>query len=265
MPFRGHSGRGTNETIPKTPKSQYTHIQLDHLLKTNSQVLTYLPEAITRYYKNTTTSTKGISIVYTCLLNKNICEKNQAIWAWEWDIRVEYPTKHWEKTFRLTYSSAKGSNLWEMQQKIILCWYLTPYRISKIYPGASPLLLRNCGGVGTLYHVLWSCPRLRLLWSQTGRLLSNITNTQQTLTPDMAILSLELHNISSSYRTVTSHILLASRLTILRHWKSPITPNVMEVISTYETLHTSASGNYAKTAQDWRPWLDWYNKGATVY
>lgn len=114
-----------------------------------------------------------------------------------------------------TYSSTKSTNIWEMQQKIILFWYLTPHRISKIYRGTSPLCRRLCGGSGRLVNILWHCPKLRTLWSQVENLMSYITYLNQPLKPGMAILSLELDFIPTPYRTVVYHILLATRLTIL--------------------------------------------------
>lgn len=167
-------------------------MQIGHLLKKNPQILTFLPEKVTRYYQSTTNSEKGISVICTSLQDKNTCDKSQSIRVWEQDIIVEYKTQHWEKAFHLIYTSTKCTNLWEMQQKITLQWYLTPYRISEIYPEASPQCWRLCGGTGTLYHILWSCPQLRLLWSQVERLLSIITGTQQLLTLGMALLSLDI-------------------------------------------------------------------------
>lgn len=149
-----------------------------------------------------------------------------------------------------------------MQQKITLRWYLTPYRISKIYPEASPQCCRRCGDTGTLLQVLWSCAWLHTLWSQVERIISIITGTQRTLTPDMAILSLDLYDTPLPYRIVVSHIILATRLTILRRWKTSEAPNIMEVIhtththGTYEVLHSSTTGKYDNISKDWSPWLD---------
>lgn len=152
-----------------------------------------------------------------------------------------------------------------MQQKILLRWYLTPHRIAKIFPGASPDCWKDCGNTGTLIHILWFCPKLRGLWSQVERLMMDITGTKQSLSPGMALLSLDLHTIPSTYRTVISHILLATRISILRKWKEITTPTLLEIIQTiqtngsYEVLHASANGNYKKVKEQWDPWKDWYN------
>lgn len=97
-----------------------------------------------------------------------------------------------------------------------------------------------------------------------------VTSTHYVLSPGMALLSLDLHGVPSSCRTIVSHIILATRLTILRHWKSTDVPTVTEVIytvhthGTYEILHSSATGHYAETSQDWSTWMEWYKGGALL-
>lgn len=73
--------------------------------------------------------------------------------------------------------------------------------------------------------------------------MTDITGTQQSLSPGMALLSLELHSIPSPFRMVIFHILLATRLSILRYWREATVPTVSEIIQTthtngsYEVLH----------------------------
>lgn len=190
--------------------------------------------------------------------------------AWERDIGTEYSSQQWGSAFRLTHYSTKSTNMREMQQKLTLRWYLTPYRISKIHMGASPLCWRLCGEVGTLFHTLWGCPHLHLLWSQIERLVSTIIGHRQVLTPDMALLSLGLQGIPQPYRVVVSNILLSSRLVILRHWKAPVAPGLSEIIQsiqtcgTYEVLHSSALGSWDSASRAWEPWFKWYRKGAIL-
>lgn len=190
--------------------------------------------------------------------------------AWEREIGVDYSVQQWEGSFRLTQASTRSTNLREMQQKTTLRWYLTPYRISKMFPRASPLCWRLCGEKSTLGHVLWSCSKLRPLWTQVERLMTAVTPTSNVLSPGMTILSIDLYNVPPLYRTIISHIILATRLTILRHWKSTSVPMITEVIhtvhthGTYEVLHSSAIGDYEEMSQQWSPWLVWYRGGAIL-
>lgn len=117
-------------------------------------------------------------------------------------------------------------------KKNLLRWYLTPSCISKIYHNASPKCWRMWGEYGTLFHILWSCPKIKPLWSQIENIMRTITRLKHSLKPEMAILSLELEFTPPSHRTLISHILLATRLTILRHWKDIEAPTIWEVIAT---------------------------------
>lgn len=96
------------------PREQYKYSQIAHLLKKSSQLFTIFPEKITQYYQQNPPVTKGISIIYSGLQEKNICTKSQSMIALEQEIGTEYPTQHWEKTLRLIYNSTKSTNLWEM-------------------------------------------------------------------------------------------------------------------------------------------------------
>lgn len=179
--------------------------------------------------------------------------------AWEQELGKEYTPHHWEKSCRLIHSSTRSTNLGKMQQKILLRWYLTPHRIAKIFTGVSPDCWRDCGNTGTLIHILWFCPKLRGLWSQVERIMMDITGIKQALSPGMALLSLDLHTIPSMYRAVISHILLATRISILRKWKEINAPTLSEIIQTtqtngsYKVLHASANGNYKKVKEQWEP------------
>lgn len=74
--------------------------------------------------------------------------------AWQRDFNKIYSDDQWQKALTVTYSSTSSANLWELFQKILLRWYLTPYRISKFAPSVSRLCWRHCGEPGTLIHLL---------------------------------------------------------------------------------------------------------------
>lgn len=72
------------------PQDQYKYSQIAHLLKKNSQLCTTLPEKITQYYQQTPPGSKGISIIYSGLQEKNICTKSQSMIAWEQELGSSY-------------------------------------------------------------------------------------------------------------------------------------------------------------------------------
>lgn len=56
--------------------------------------------------------------------------------------------------------------------------------------------------------------------------------------PSLAILILGIDYFPIKYCTVVTHILLAARLFILKHWKSQWAPNVSETMSMIKTQYS---------------------------
>lgn len=111
-----------------------------------------------QYYNNPTTKTRGISLFYKLLNDKEVVRKKSSVLAWKKELGISFTLDQWQMALFTSYAATKCVNLWELSHKILLWWYLTPYRIAKFAPQASASCWRNCAGVGTLFHTLWSCP-----------------------------------------------------------------------------------------------------------
>lgn len=104
--------------------------------------------------------------------------------------------------------------------------------ISNFASGVSPECWRQCGGLGTLMHRLWSCPHITSYCLNIFTLIEQILGFPISPSPDMALLSLEIDNIFPALRTVTSHIFLAARLCLVHHWKKILLPDMKEILQT---------------------------------
>lgn len=249
--------------IPSSDYYKYT--QISHLLeKKSNELITRLPWQIALFLTNKSTKLKGTALFYKHLQNKNSFNKTSNIVAWEKDFKRVYTDDQWIKALKITYVSTRSANLWELHHKFLLRWYLTPYRISKFIPGASPECWRKCGGTGSLLHVLWSCPRIQRFWMITFQLVEQITGIKVDFSPGMALLSLEIDSIPPSLRILVSHIFIAARLTIVRHWKDTNPPSVTETLQLidthrmYEIQFAWSLGNQNKITNIWVPWTIWY-------
>lgn len=159
-----------------------------------------------------------ISLFYSHLQNKLVLTKSLPMQAWEKDFNGIYSEDQWQTALNVTYSSIKSANLWELFQKMVLRWYLTPCWLSKFALGVSPLCWRQCGEVGTLFHLLWSCSNITQYWKRIYNLISQVLKINLEPSPGMALLSLEMDLAPHHMRTLLYHILLASRLYLVRHW-----------------------------------------------
>lgn len=78
------------------------------------------------------------------------------------------------------------------------------------------------------------------------------------------MLNIGIENFPPHLRYATTHILLAARLTITRHWKFADLILVDEVISlvhthgAYERMFAASVGGLAATTRVWLPLLEWF-------
>lgn len=135
-----------------------------HFLQRSLPPKIFLPWQVVQFYTSSNSNIKGISLFYNIINNKNIFLKSTPLNAWELDLGKTYPLEKWQKALCSTYIATKIINVWEITQKFLLRWYLTPYRISKFAPQTSPICWRGCGATGTLYHIIWTCPAVSFLW-----------------------------------------------------------------------------------------------------
>lgn len=223
-----------------------------------------LPWRKALYFTKPSTNIKGISLFLKTINNKMIFTKFSDITAWERKLGTSSTPTQWQKALQSTYSATKSVNLWELTQKILLRWYLTPLQISKFDIYTSPLCWRKCGAISTLYHILWDCPHIRTLWSRVFDLLAQILNLRIPISQGLALLSLGIEFLHITIRTIVIHTLLSIRLSIMRHWKNCEIPTLKEVIITtkthtaYKLMFASSQGRYHTANTQWILWTDWY-------
>lgn len=142
--------------------------------------------------------------------------------------------------------------------------YLTPFRVAQFYPSQSSMCWHNCGQVGNLYHILWSCKSLTSFWNQIFSLISSIIGILTSPNPTLALLNLDIVNFPPPFRLVIAHILLASRMVIIRHWKEKqISQPVWGDCISQPYLGVWKKGFIkcvsAKFEKIWQPWSSWIN------
>lgn len=133
------------------------------------------------------------------------------------------------------------------------------------------LFWRRCGREGTLIHILWRCPSLSSFWSGISAIILQVLKTNISLSPGLALFSLEIELIPHHLSNMLIHILLAAQMTLVWHWKDHKPPTVGKVIqitqtrATYEIMFAPANGNYQKANKIWELWDHWYNRSKPTY
>lgn len=190
---------------------------------------------------------------------------------WEKLLKTAFTPHQWSKAFKIGHKVTLSASLRELQIKIPLRWYITPSLSAKFKNGSQDTCWRNCGQIGSLKHILWDCPPIASLWTEIFHLISTITNTQIPPTPELALLNLSTDTIPVNSRTVALHILLATRISITRKWKSTQPPTLTEIINTtqthhtYELIMTHTHDSYQREKTKWSQWSDWYSNYLSLH
>lgn len=125
----------------------------------------------------------------------------------------------WYQAFQNSYKDILNISLMKANIKLITRWYYVPSRLARIYPEASPLCFKGCDLEGTMFHICWSCPRIRSYWKKVLHTLRKITGS--TVSPDstIALLNRKIPSTSSTLQALT--FLLEAKITLAWAWKTP--------------------------------------------
>lgn len=153
----------------------YNYIRISYFLKTSKLPSTILiPTPFHRFYSQPTYPKHGISTFYEALNDQRPYSQISTLSKWEAELNIKATPTMWQKAFKSTHAASQCSNHWENYQETVHRWYLTPYRLSKIYPNLPNTCWRTCGSVGTITHLLWFCRSLSSFWRQIFFLISSI-------------------------------------------------------------------------------------------
>lgn len=134
-----------------------------------------------------------------------------------------------------------------IQFKFLHRVYYTPQRLSRIYPQMEPTCPRCTREIGSFWHMVWSCCKLRPYWEAVAMSLSDLFGTNVPLDPLVMLLG-HLEEVEGDRYTklcITFCLFCAIREILLR-WKSvePPTPaswrqSINAVLSLYRLTYES--------------------------
>lgn len=105
------------------------------------------------------------------------------------DMEISWEPVEWSQAFQRSYRGILNISLIEANLKILTSWYYVPSRLAVIYLEASPLCFRGCDLEGTMFHIWWTCPRVRFYWKKVFHTLRKITGTTASPDPSIALLN----------------------------------------------------------------------------
>lgn len=161
----------------------------------------------------------GISIIYSSLATSG--RKTKFMLEWERDLQESWDLEHWHKTFFRSFKGILNISLIEASLKVITRWYLTPSRLSLMYPSVSPLCFRGCHMKGTMMHIWWECPKIRSFWNKIFHIISKVTALTVPKSPLTALLNHQIPGAPKYTHKLIFFILLGAKLTLAKAWKLP--------------------------------------------
>lgn len=123
------------ELVTKQPVPHaYALIQLQHFHATHSVTFYDIHKDIWQYLITNYDKSKGLSWFYTLLQNKHNFTKTFNMTNWEKELGTTHSHTEWWDAIQTCYQCSHCTNDWDLMLKILHRSYLTPVRMSLIFP-----------------------------------------------------------------------------------------------------------------------------------
>ena len=146
--------------------------------------------------------------------------------------------EQWSTVCENAQSQTGNTRLKLLQYNWIMRVYITPVKLNK-YNHNIPDVCTRCGEAkGTLFHCLWSCPRLKEFWGEVGQEIRKIISIEIVPEPKLFLLGLypEGHKYKRSEIMFIDKCILQAKRVIALSWKRPDKPTMSQWFRTLFVL-----------------------------
>lgn len=106
-----------------------------------------------------------ISVIYSALLDHHSSSLMPLKIIWQKDLEQDIDDELWSTMCLNVFVSLSCNKIIEQNYKFMHRMYLTPVRLSKMYPSVSSNCRRCKTRTGSLIHVFWKCRDLKPFWN----------------------------------------------------------------------------------------------------
>lgn len=209
----------------------------------------------------------SVSRLYQMIQSVNTTTLDHIKEQWQEELGVEILDVNWHYAIERIHSSSICIRHGLMQFKILHRVHLSRARLAKIYPNTDATCLRCHLAPGTLFHMFWSCSKLRTFWCDIFDTYTQVFNRKVDPDPLMGLFGIIPLGSSFTFTASQSEIiaftsLLARRL-ILLNWKAEAPPSygrwVVDVMAhlKLERMRTALRGSQRKFWKVWQPFIDY--------
>ncbi len=206
----------------------YKYLQIRHLINTLkgeqhlSLGLTNLEEILVK-----SKSLKGkISVIYSALIDHYSSSLTPLRNTWQKNMGCVFDEDQWDTVCQDVFSSLSCNKIIEQNYKFMHRTYLTPRRLSKMFPNSSPRCHHCKIRKGSIMHVFWECSKLKLSWTAVHDLTVKVVETPLDITPIRYLFGMELDKtLDTTQRKRIIIISYIAKKCILLNWNHQRLPS----------------------------------------
>ena len=234
--------------IPRNHFFKYLQIRSFILKKYKQQInkppLSSLEEVILNHMH----SRGQVSVTYNLIVENSNESSNDKRMKWSSDMDTEISEDEWEKVCHTAQTQTINTRFKLIQYKWIMRTYITPSLLHR-FNNNNPDLCIKCGlEEGTLYHCLWTCPKIREFWEKVIERISDINSTRLPVCPKLFILGLVPTDLRLSItdKKMVYMCSLQAKYCIATSWKAMEAPSVNFWFKTLSNTLAMEKMTYAK-------------------
>lgn len=180
----------------KIPRQDfYKYLQIRHLIISHEKrgQLSLKLSNIEEILVNSESLKGKISEIYSALLEYYNSSLGSLKNVWQRDLGYNFNDDQWEAICQNTFIPLSNNRIIEQNYKFIHRMYLTPLRLSKMYPNVSPRCHRCKTYLGSIMHVFWECKKLKFFWKAVQDFTAKALQVPLDNTPTLYLFGTELN------------------------------------------------------------------------
>ena len=149
--------------------------------------------------------------------------------AWKFDLQEDPTVEQWSTACSEAQSQTGNTRLKLLQYNWLMRVYITPVKLNKFNNDIPDLCNRCEKDRGTLFHCLWSCPKLQVFWREVAQEIQKILSVNIVPEPKFFLLGLypDGHRLKRSEIMFIDICLLQAKRIIALSWKSLDKPSIV--------------------------------------
>uniref|UniRef100_A0A8D0KLK4 Reverse transcriptase domain-containing protein n=1 Tax=Salvator merianae TaxID=96440 RepID=A0A8D0KLK4_SALMN len=205
-----------------------------------------------------------VGVLYDFLLKIELEQEQvkDCMIKWAQNFGYNISMDQWEKLWTKDMKSTVCNMLKENIHKMMYRWYLTPFRISKMYQGMSSKCWKCKKHEGTFYHMWWTCVKTKKFWVQIHIAMQKILKTNIPFRLELFLLGIVENNVEG-VNVLLQNMITAARIVYAQKWKGEILPTVddwlvkmMELAKMDKLTNLLRIKTVDRFYRNWKPFID---------